>query len=122
MKRGRELETRSSGARQKARAGLAVAFAVLSVPATALADVREPSPTADKVVGFYDAIFWAVAAVLVVIEVLIIGAALRPRRPARDEPAPALEGLATSRAEITFTIAPAILLALIAVLSYRAFH
>ena len=101
---------------------LAIGLAASSISGTALAAPGEPSPTADKVADFYDAIFWTVVAVLAVTEALLIWAGVRPRPPAPDEPSPVLNELVTSRTEIAWTLAPAVLLAFVAVLAYRAFH
>ena len=109
-------------ARRTLGGALAGALVALSMPAAALAEPIDPSPTADKVSGFYDAIFWAVVAVFAVAEGLIIAAALRPRPPPADDPSPSLARVAGSGAEIAWTVAPAVFLALVAVLAYRAFH
>ena len=101
---------------------LVATLAALLIPAAALAEAVDPSPTADKLSRFYDAIFWTAVAVSAAVEALIIAAMLRPRPPAADDPFPSLARAARSRAEVAWTAAPAFLLALVAVLAYRAFH
>ncbi len=104
---------------------LASALAALSIPGAALAEPAEPSPTAGKISGLYDPIFWAVVAVFAVVGPLLVLAALRPRpQPAdnADDPPATLQGLTSRWVEIAWTVAPAALLGIIAVLAYRAFH
>jgi heme/copper-type cytochrome/quinol oxidase subunit 2 len=103
-------------------AALAVTLATLSTPASALAEAGGHSPTADRISGLYDAIFWAAAAVFAVAGPLIVLRALRPPPQAADERTPIMERATGGRAELAWTVAPAIFLALIAVVAYRAFH
>lgn len=103
----------------------ALALAVLmatSIPSAALAEAGDPSPTAGKISSFYDVIFWAVVGVFAVIGSLIAVAAARARLPATDESSSGLEGLTSGRAEVVWAVAPAVFLALLAILAYRAFH
>lgn len=104
-------------------AGLALALSGCLAPGVAFAaDQPEPpsplvpaSPQAAMIADLYWLIFWMAVAVFVLVEGLLIYSALRFRRQAETEMPTQIHG--NTRLEIAWTIAPALIIAAIFVLS-----